>query len=172
VLLERVVSEAAERGFLMMMAVIGDSANASSVGLHHAVGFERIGLAKGIGRKFGRFLDVVYMQKSLKRVRQDELPEDLEGWLDQHGLGHLRESLALCEVDFHLVMTLSEEELRNEELGLEDADVVALIGARDAHRLRLDGMGGESDSSEVEEGVLDPNHQQRVDARAEHVQYG
>ncbi|MBI3369169.1 MAG: GNAT family N-acetyltransferase, partial [Burkholderiales bacterium] len=47
------------------MAVIGDSANAGSIGVHAALGFEHAGVLKSIGWKFGRWLDVVLMQKTL-----------------------------------------------------------------------------------------------------------
>jgi phosphinothricin acetyltransferase len=45
--------------------VIGDSSNDSSIGLHAACGFERAGLLKQVGEKFGKPLDVVLMQRSL-----------------------------------------------------------------------------------------------------------
>ena len=48
-----------------MLAVIGDSANAGSVGVHRACGFEPVGVLKSAGWKFGRWLDVVLMQKPL-----------------------------------------------------------------------------------------------------------
>jgi len=45
--------------------VIGDSANAGSIGVHLACGFESAGMLKAAGWKFNRWLDVVLMQKSL-----------------------------------------------------------------------------------------------------------
>ena len=48
-----------------MMAVIGDSGNAGSVQLHKALGFSEIGIAREVGYKFERWLDVVYMQRAL-----------------------------------------------------------------------------------------------------------
>ena len=48
-----------------MLAVIGDSANAGSIGVHRALGFEPIGVMQAAGWKFERWLDVVLMQKSL-----------------------------------------------------------------------------------------------------------
>jgi phosphinothricin acetyltransferase len=48
-----------------MLAVIGDSENAGSIGLHAALGFRQVGVMKAVGLKFGRWLDVVTMQKSL-----------------------------------------------------------------------------------------------------------
>lgn len=65
VLLTRVMDECAQRGYRQMMAVIGDSANAASIGLHKSLGFEQVGLFRNIGYKFDRWLDGVYMQKSL-----------------------------------------------------------------------------------------------------------
>jgi L-amino acid N-acyltransferase YncA len=57
---------ALERGGVRrVMAVIGDSANAGSVGVHSALGFERVGVVPSCGWKFGRWLDIVMMQRSL-----------------------------------------------------------------------------------------------------------
>ena len=52
-------------GCRQMLAVIGDSANLGSIGVHRALGFEQVGLLKSVGWKFDRWLDVVIMQKSL-----------------------------------------------------------------------------------------------------------
>lgn len=52
-------------GARQMLAVIGDSANAGSIGVHRALGFESTGLLAAAGWKFDRWLDVVLMQKSL-----------------------------------------------------------------------------------------------------------
>jgi L-amino acid N-acyltransferase YncA len=57
------VCEAA--GARQMLAVIGDTANAGSIGVHRTLGFEQVGLMKSAGWKFDRWLDVVVMQKSL-----------------------------------------------------------------------------------------------------------
>ena len=43
----------------------GDAANAGSVGVHTALGFEHTGVLKSAGWKFGRWLDVVLMQRTL-----------------------------------------------------------------------------------------------------------
>jgi L-amino acid N-acyltransferase YncA len=48
-----------------MLAVIGDSDNGASIGLHKALGFGDAGLLRNVGVKFGRPLDVVILQKSL-----------------------------------------------------------------------------------------------------------
>ena len=65
-LLSALISSAQIAGYQQMMAVIGDSENLASIGLHTELGFTLIGTAKGIGFKFGRYLDVVYMQRSLQ----------------------------------------------------------------------------------------------------------
>jgi phosphinothricin acetyltransferase len=57
---------AAQAGFRELVAVIGDNGNAASIGLHSALGFRHVGTLRQVGRKFGRLLDVVYMQKSLR----------------------------------------------------------------------------------------------------------
>ena len=57
---------ALERGGVRkVMAVIGDSANAGSIGVHAALGFERVGVVKSCGWKFDRWLDIVLMEKTL-----------------------------------------------------------------------------------------------------------
>ncbi len=60
----RPIGEAQARGFRQMIAVIGDSANAASIGLHAAVGFRLIGTLQSVGFKHGR-LDTVLMQRPL-----------------------------------------------------------------------------------------------------------
>ena len=52
-------------GIRKMMAVIGDSANAGSVGVHLALGFEQVGKIEACGWKFGAWRDIVIMQKTL-----------------------------------------------------------------------------------------------------------
>ena len=53
------------RGFRQMIAVIGDSDNVGSIGLHASLGFRQIGVMKAVGLKFGQWVDVVYMQRPL-----------------------------------------------------------------------------------------------------------
>jgi phosphinothricin acetyltransferase len=48
-----------------MIAVIGDSQNLASIGLHRSLGFRSVGLLSNIGFKFGRWLDCVLMQRQL-----------------------------------------------------------------------------------------------------------
>ena len=54
-------------GMRQMIAVIGDSANEASITLHRRFGFYDAGLLKDVGFKFGRWLDTVFMQRSLVR---------------------------------------------------------------------------------------------------------
>jgi L-amino acid N-acyltransferase YncA len=49
-----------------MIAVIGDSGNRASIELHRRFGFQDAGLLKDVGFKFGRWLDTVFMQRSLR----------------------------------------------------------------------------------------------------------
>ena len=52
-------------GMRQMIAVIGDSANQPSITLHRRFGFQEAGVLKDVGFKFGRWLDTVFMQRSL-----------------------------------------------------------------------------------------------------------
>jgi phosphinothricin acetyltransferase len=58
-------SAARTAGFRQLIAVIGGSGNNASISLHASCGFERAGLLKQIGEKFGKPLDIVMMQRSL-----------------------------------------------------------------------------------------------------------
>ena len=64
-LLQALIEACTEKGFRLMVAVIGDSNQAASIGLHEAAGFEHAGIFKNIGYKFGRWLDSVQMQRAL-----------------------------------------------------------------------------------------------------------
>jgi phosphinothricin acetyltransferase len=64
-LLAELMSQCEARGARQMLAVIGDSANAGSIGVHRACGFEHGAVLKAAGWKFGRWLDVVLMQRVL-----------------------------------------------------------------------------------------------------------
>jgi phosphinothricin acetyltransferase len=52
-------------GVRQVVAVIGDSGNAASIGLHRSLGFEDAGIGRSFGFKHGRWVDIVWMQKSL-----------------------------------------------------------------------------------------------------------
>ncbi len=64
-LLAELVARCEAAGARQMLAVIGDSANAASIGVHRALGFVPTGTIKAAGWKFDRWLDVVVMQKAL-----------------------------------------------------------------------------------------------------------
>src|ERR1700693_2977418 len=64
-LLQRLIAESEMRGYRQMIAVIGDSANAGSIGVHTKCGFQMIGPPPHVGFKFGRWLDTVMMQRAL-----------------------------------------------------------------------------------------------------------
>jgi phosphinothricin acetyltransferase len=64
-LLQQLLEQCATRGYRQMIAVIGDSANAGSIGLHRHAGFQMIGTHPNVGFKFGRWLDTVMMQRAL-----------------------------------------------------------------------------------------------------------
>lgn len=64
-LLAELISRCEALGARQMVAVIGDSNNAGSIGLHRALGFEPVGTMRSAGWKFDRWLDVVLMQRTL-----------------------------------------------------------------------------------------------------------
>ncbi|WP_382159829.1 GNAT family N-acetyltransferase [Hydrogenophaga sp. ANAO-22] len=64
-LLAELLAALERAGTRKVMAVIGDSANAGSIGVHKALGFEPVGVVQACGWKFGRWLDIVLMQKTL-----------------------------------------------------------------------------------------------------------
>jgi phosphinothricin acetyltransferase len=64
-LLAELLARCAALGARQMLAVIGDADNAGSIALHRALGFEHTGVLKAAGWKFGRWLDVVLMQRAL-----------------------------------------------------------------------------------------------------------
>ena len=64
-LLAELARQAEAAGVRKLIAVIGDSANAGSIGVHRALGFADVGLLKSCGYKFDRWLDVVLMDKAL-----------------------------------------------------------------------------------------------------------
>lgn len=64
-LLSRVIERCEDLGLRQMIAIIGDSGNAGSIGLHRGLGFEHRGVLSGVGFKRGRWVDVVWMQRGL-----------------------------------------------------------------------------------------------------------
>ena len=64
-LLAELLSQCEALGARQMLAVIGDSANAGSIGVHRSLGFEHTGVLKDSGWKFGAWRDVIIMQRAL-----------------------------------------------------------------------------------------------------------
>ncbi len=64
-LLAELAGQAERAGVRKLIAVIGDSANAGSIGVHRAQGFRPVGVLSACGWKFDRWLDVVLMEKPL-----------------------------------------------------------------------------------------------------------
>ncbi|MEM9999484.1 MAG: N-acetyltransferase family protein, partial [Pseudomonadota bacterium] len=52
-------------GFRQMIAIIGGSDHAASIKMHEKLGFERVGMLKGVGYKHGKWLDSVILQCEL-----------------------------------------------------------------------------------------------------------
>lgn len=65
-LLQAVIQRCTDGGFTQMVACVGNSANAGSLGLHQKLGFERVGVLRGVGFKFGQWVDTVLMQRALR----------------------------------------------------------------------------------------------------------
>jgi phosphinothricin acetyltransferase len=61
----RLIELATAQGARQMIAVIGDSDNVGSIGVHASLGFHRVGTMRAVGIKFGRWIDVVTMQRAL-----------------------------------------------------------------------------------------------------------
>jgi len=64
-LLGALVERCTELGYRQMIGVIGDSANRGSISLHRSLGFRQEGVLRGIGLKFGRWVDIVIMHRAL-----------------------------------------------------------------------------------------------------------
>lgn len=67
----QLIEDATAQGFRQMVAVIGDSENVGSIGVHATLGFQMVGTLRAAGLKFGRWLDVVTMQRPLGRGSED-----------------------------------------------------------------------------------------------------
>ena len=64
-LLSALLEGCAAQGFKRVIASIGDSDNTASIRLHEACGFQICGRLRQVGFKRGRWLDVVWMERSL-----------------------------------------------------------------------------------------------------------
>jgi phosphinothricin acetyltransferase len=64
-LLKALVPRCEATGTRQIVAVIGDSENRGSIGVHERAGFEHVGIVRGVGFKLGRWVDIVMMQRTL-----------------------------------------------------------------------------------------------------------
>lgn len=64
-LMQGLIDACTRRGYRQMVAVIGEPSNSASIRLHERFGFRMVGIFRGLGRKHGRWLDTVQMQRAL-----------------------------------------------------------------------------------------------------------
>jgi L-amino acid N-acyltransferase YncA len=64
-LLGDLVARCTTAGYRQIVAMVGDSGNAASIGLHAALGYQRVGTLPAVGFKLGRWIDCIVMQRSL-----------------------------------------------------------------------------------------------------------
>ncbi|HVM99008.1 MAG TPA: GNAT family N-acetyltransferase [Caulobacteraceae bacterium] len=76
-LVAEVIRACQAMGLRQLVAVIGDSGNAGSIGLHRSLGFEQTGVGRAFGYKHGRWVDIVWMQRALGPG--DRAPPEGEG---------------------------------------------------------------------------------------------
>ncbi len=76
-LLEALIDRCTQLGYRQMIAVIGDSGNQGSIGLHRALGFAQTALLPTIGFKRGRWVDCVMMQRALGSG-SSSLPQEIQ----------------------------------------------------------------------------------------------
>jgi phosphinothricin acetyltransferase len=65
-LLPALIQACEEAGKREIIAVIGDNENTASIRLHEGFGFRHSGVLRAVGFKFGRWIDTVLMQRSLR----------------------------------------------------------------------------------------------------------
>jgi L-amino acid N-acyltransferase YncA len=73
-LLGQVIARCSELGYRQMVAVIGGRETVGSIRLHERLGFAHIGILPAVGFKFGRWIDIILMQRQLG-PGSDTLPE-------------------------------------------------------------------------------------------------
>ncbi len=64
-LLDALITHCEQAGVRKLIAVIGDSRNTGSIGVHKAAGFQHVGTMQSVGWKFDRWLDIVMMERAL-----------------------------------------------------------------------------------------------------------
>jgi phosphinothricin acetyltransferase len=79
-LLQQVIDACTAQGYRQMIAVVGDSGNEASLRLHARLGFRSIGQALRVGVKFGRWVDIVYLQRPLGEQTTRPPAEDPIGY--------------------------------------------------------------------------------------------
>jgi L-amino acid N-acyltransferase YncA len=87
-LLDNVASACQKLGYCQAMAAVGDSRNEAALKLHARAGYRTIGHALRVGVKFGRWMDVVYLQRSLADPSNPPSGSDPVGYIaatDQTG---------------------------------------------------------------------------------------
>jgi L-amino acid N-acyltransferase YncA len=70
-LLTKLIEFCEIQGSHQMVAIIGDSSNTASIRLHAAFGFHKVGVLQEVGRKFGKWVDTIIMQRALCK---DKIP--------------------------------------------------------------------------------------------------
>jgi phosphinothricin acetyltransferase len=78
-LLAHLIERCTGLGYRQMIGVIGDSANQGSIGLHRKLGFRQEGVLRGVGLKFGQWIDVVIMHRPLGDATKGLPSEDQPG---------------------------------------------------------------------------------------------
>ena len=71
-LLEALVTRCRRGPWRQMLAIIGDSGNAASIGVHRKAGFREVGVLERVGFKHGRWVDSVVMQLELSPADPDQ----------------------------------------------------------------------------------------------------
>jgi phosphinothricin acetyltransferase len=87
-LLKALLTACEELGYCQVMAAVGDSRNEGALRLHARAGYRTVGHALRVGVKFGRWIDVVYLQKSLRDPSYPPSRSDPNGYIppsDQTG---------------------------------------------------------------------------------------
>jgi L-amino acid N-acyltransferase YncA len=69
-LLTELLTACAEAGLRQVIAVIADTGDDASVGLHRTCGFTEVGRLTGVGFKHGRWIDTLLMQRTIGTVPQ------------------------------------------------------------------------------------------------------
>jgi L-amino acid N-acyltransferase YncA len=77
-LLEQVIARCGELGYRQMVAVIGGRETLGSIRLHERLGFAHMGVLPAVGFKFGRWIDIIMMQRQLG-PEADTLPDAASG---------------------------------------------------------------------------------------------